>query len=82
LHILPQKEHLLHKHHYHIHRASEDNIKTGRRPEYGAAPTNRYSTLEEAVFFFISEIHIQNANSLFVDTKQGCLTLEIKTKDD
>lgn len=44
----------------HIHRASAESINSGLKPESNITPTEEYSTLDEAIQFFVKEINLSN----------------------
>jgi len=46
----------------HIHRASAESINSGVKPESNIFQTEEYSSLEEAIQFFVREINMSNAD--------------------
>lgn len=52
---------------YHVHRASEEAIRAGLRPEKRAQRTNAFASYREAVAFFLNEIHVTEAAVHFPD---------------
>jgi len=61
---------------FHVHRASEDAIRAGLRPEKRADRTEQYATYREALFYFLQEVNIVNAGAYFPDDRQTSLAFE------
>lgn len=59
-------------HHYvfHIHKAKEDNIKKGKRPEFGGEMTKEYASFEQALSYFLKLVNVINAGEHFNDIDQ------------
>jgi len=58
---------------YHIHRALEENIAAGRRPEAGAAITTEYSSYQQALRYFLGRANIEWNSKDFPDISQPSL---------
>ena len=59
-------------HHYvfHIHKAKEDNILKGKRPEAGGEQTKEYASYEQALSYFLRLINVNNPEEYFKDINQ------------
>jgi hypothetical protein len=60
---------------YHVHKAKPENIKEGRRPEWGGEAVKDYASFEEALGYFLKRINAANADEHFPDSSQLCLPL-------
>jgi hypothetical protein len=61
---------------FHVHRASEDAIRAGFRPEKRADRTEHYASYSEALSYFLQEVNIVNAGPYFPDDRQTSLAFE------
>lgn len=55
---------------FHIHKAKSENIESGFRPERGGTATTEYACFEEALRFFLREIHVQSPEEYFPGINQ------------
>jgi hypothetical protein len=66
-----------HPHHsFHVHRATEEMIASGARPESYAETCAEFASYEEALQYFIRTVNIENAAEYFPDVAQGRFRFE------
>jgi hypothetical protein len=58
---------------FHVHRASEEMIEMGSRPEKAAAVNKDFASYEEALQYFLRTVNITDAGLYFADIAQGRL---------
>ena len=61
---------------FHIHRAREENISSGVRPERGAEITTEYANLDQAIQYFFRVINTPTADQYFPKYKQARINVE------
>ena len=61
---------------FHVHRASEEAIRAGFRPEKRADRTEHFASFREALSYFLREVNIVNAAMYFPDERQTRLSFE------
>jgi hypothetical protein len=55
---------------YHVHRASEEAMSAGLRPEKIAAHTSEFASYQEALAYFLAETSVMNADEHFPNLRQ------------
>lgn len=63
---------------YHIHKALEENILAGRKPESGGVITSEYASYTQALRFFVRHCNILRADHHFPDIYQRQLFDDIE----
>ena len=61
---------------FHVHRATEEMIASGARPESYAETCAEFASYEEALQYFIRTVNIENAAEYFPDVAQGRFRFE------
>ena len=71
-HFDPQHPHA----EFHVHRASEEALRAGLRPEKRADRTEHFASYSEALSYFLREVNIIDAAAHFPDSSQTSLPFE------
>jgi hypothetical protein len=58
---------------FHVHRATEEAIRAGFRPEKRADATGHFASFREALSYFLREVNVVNAAPHFPDERQSKL---------
>ena len=61
---------------FHVHRASENALRAGFRPEKWADRTENFASYKEALSYFLREVNITDAGAYFPDARQTSLAFE------
>lgn len=61
---------------FHVHRATEQAILAGFRPEKRAERTEQFASYREALFYFFKEVNVINSAVYFPEDKQTRLLFE------
>lgn len=65
---------------YHVHRATEETIASGARPESYAEICSEFASYEEALQYFIRVVNVGDAEEYFPDVAQGRFRFEQEDK--
>lgn len=61
---------------FHVHRATEEAIRAGMRPEKRADPTRQFASYREALSYFLREVNVADAATYFADERQTAFPFE------